>query len=77
MHNPITYLISWHRQRQERIRMYRELNECLSQVARAMDDFGDVLIDESRTRRYAPVSIIKPILEDGKEDDTKMENVND
>jgi hypothetical protein len=31
--------------------MYRELSECLMQVARAMDDFGDVLLDDSQSKR--------------------------
>lgn len=41
MFNPI----SWYRERQARKKMYKELNDCLMNVARAMDGFGDTLVE--------------------------------
>ena len=45
MLNPVT----WYRRRQARKRMYKELYECLIGVARSMDDFGDVILEEGET----------------------------
>ena len=42
MFNPV----SWYRERQARKKMYRELTECLMNVARAMDDYRDVILEE-------------------------------
>lgn len=39
--------ISWYRKRQARKKMYKEITECLLNVARAMDDFGDVMLERS------------------------------
>jgi len=43
MFNPI----SWYRERRARKMMYKELTECLVNVVRAMDDFGDVMLERS------------------------------
>jgi len=40
--------IKWYFQRRREKRMMKELCECLFQVARAMDDFGDVIIENSK-----------------------------
>jgi len=47
MINPLKYISSLRerrRQRKWKNKMYKEMNKCLLDVARKMDDFGDELI---------------------------------